>query len=79
MCARLARQISHADTSPAGYIPLIALSSEWEQAFAVPVLPTGPAIRPHGRSIVERFRPSTVVTSRNEIHPKAQIHTLGQV
>ena len=32
--ARLARQISHAVTGPAGYIPLLALSPEWEQAFA---------------------------------------------
>ncbi|MCH7719921.1 MAG: FHIPEP family type III secretion protein, partial [Planctomycetes bacterium] len=32
--ARLARQISHANTSPAGYIPLITLSPEWEQGFA---------------------------------------------
>ena len=32
--ARLARQISAAHTGPAGYIPLIALSGEWEAAFA---------------------------------------------
>jgi flagellar biosynthesis protein FlhA len=31
---RLARQISEAATTEAGYIPLLALSAEWEQAFA---------------------------------------------
>jgi len=115
--ARLARQISHDATSPAGYIPLVALSPEWEQTFAeslvgqgdekqlsmppsrlqefitsvrqifekqgeqgeVPVLLTSPAVRPYVRSIIERFRPSTVVMSQSEIHPKAKIHTLGQI
>jgi flagellar biosynthesis protein FlhA len=32
--ARLARQICAANTSPVGYLPLIALSAKWEQAFA---------------------------------------------
>ena len=32
--ARLARQISDSHTGPSGYIPLIALSPEWEAAFA---------------------------------------------
>ncbi|MEM9627022.1 MAG: flagellar biosynthesis protein FlhA [Pseudomonadota bacterium] len=45
----------------------------------LPVLITSPAIRPYVRSIVERFRPSTVVLSQNEIHAKARIRTLGQV
>jgi flagellar biosynthesis protein FlhA len=45
----------------------------------LPVLITSPAIRPYVRSIVERFRPSTVVLSQNEIHPKAKLRTLGQV
>ena len=44
-----------------------------------PVLLTSPAIRPFVRSIVERFRPMTVVMSQNEIHPKAKIKTVGQV
>jgi flagellar biosynthesis protein FlhA len=115
--ARLARQISNANTSEAGYIPLIILSPEWEQAFSeslvgqgeerqlamapsrlqtfmarlqevfeqqamrgeLPVLLTSPAIRPYVRSIVERFRPSTIVLSQNEIHAKARIRTLGQI
>ncbi len=32
--SRLARQISTACTGPGGYIPVLALSAEWEQAFA---------------------------------------------
>lgn len=115
--ARLARQISNSNTSGDGFIPLLALSPTWEQAFMdalvgqgeertlsmapskiqefiqnirskfdqfalqgeVPVLLTSPTIRPYVRSIIERFRPSTVVMSQNEIHPKAKIKTLGQL
>ena len=44
-----------------------------------PVMLTSPLIRPYVRSIIERFRPSTVVLSQNEIHPKAKIKTLGQL
>ncbi len=115
--ARLARQITMSATAPGGYVPLLTLSPEWEQAFAeslvgqgderqlamapsrlqafiralrdgfeqqamrgeLPVLITSPAIRPYVRSIVERFRPATVVLSQNEIHPKAKLKTLGQV
>ena len=44
-----------------------------------PVLLASPGSRPFVRSIVERFRPMTVVMSQNEIHPKAQIKTVGQV
>jgi len=44
-----------------------------------PALLTSPAIRPYVRSIIERFRPQTVVMSQNEIHPKAKIRTLGQI
>jgi flagellar biosynthesis protein FlhA len=114
---RLARQISHANASPDGYIPLVALSPQWEQSFAealvgqgeekqlsmapsrlqefigavrqtfdrfamegqLPVLLTSPSIRPYVRSIVERFRPATVVISQNEIHPKAKLRTLAQL
>jgi len=115
--ARLARQISEANTGPQGFIPLLTLSGEWEQAFTeslvgagedkqlsmapsklqefiskvrqsferhamqgeTPVLLTGPAVRPYVRSIVERFRSSTVVMSQSEIHAKAKIKTLGQI
>ncbi|MBE88881.1 MAG: flagellar biosynthesis protein FlhA [Rhodospirillaceae bacterium] len=44
-----------------------------------PVLLVSPAIRPFVRSVVERFRPVTVVMSQNEIHPKARIKTLDQI
>lgn len=44
-----------------------------------PVLLTSPTIRPFVRSIVERFRPMTVVMSQNEIYPKAKIKTVGQI
>ncbi len=44
-----------------------------------PILLTSPPIRPFVRSIIERFRPSTVIMSQNEIHPKAKIKTIGQV
>jgi flagellar biosynthesis protein FlhA len=44
-----------------------------------PCLLTSPGIRPYVRSIIERFRPATVVLSQNEIHPKARIKTMGQI
>ena len=115
--ARLARQISDGNTGGQGFIPLITLSPEWEQAFAeslvgtgeekqismapsqlqefisrvrqtferfamqgeTPILLTSPLVRPYVRSIIERFRPMTVVMSQSEIHPKARIKTLGQI
>lgn len=45
----------------------------------MPVLLTSPGIRPYVRSVIERFRPTTVVLSQNEIHAKARIKTLGQI
>ncbi len=44
-----------------------------------PALLTSPAIRPYVRTIIERFRPSTMVLSQNEIHARAKIKTLGQL
>jgi flagellar biosynthesis protein FlhA len=44
-----------------------------------PVLLTSPSVRPYVRSIIERFRPATVVMSQNEVHPKARIKTLGHI
>jgi flagellar biosynthesis protein FlhA len=114
---RLGRQLSEQYSADQGYIPLLALSPEWEQTFAeslvgqgedrqlsmapsklqefmqavrttferyammgeIPVLLTSPGVRPYVRSIVERFRPATVVMSQSEIHPKAKIKTLGQI
>ena len=61
---------------------ITALKNNFERQAILgetPVLLTSPGIRPYVRSIVERFRPITVVISQNEIHPKAKIKTLGQV
>ncbi len=115
--ARLSRQLCEANLNGSGFVPLLPLSSEWEQAFSEslhgtgeektlsmppsklqnfiaavrkkfdetaqtgesPVLLTSATIRPYVRSIVERFRPQTVVMSQVEIHPKAKIKTLGQI
>ncbi|MCE3233550.1 MAG: flhA, partial [Rickettsiaceae bacterium] len=53
-----------------------------------PILLVNPSIRPYVRSVIERFRPSTVVMSQNEVHPKVKqnevhpkvkIKTLGQI
>jgi len=45
----------------------------------VPVLLTSPQIRPFVRSIIERFRPQTVVMSQSEIHASVKLRSLGQV
>jgi flagellar biosynthesis protein FlhA len=114
---RLSRQISDSHTGDGGFIPIVSLSPQWEQAFAeslvgqgeerhlsmapsklqefiavvrqtferfamkgdMPVMLTSPGVRPYVRSIIERFRPATVVVSQNEIHPKARLKTLGQI
>lgn len=114
---RLARQISNEAAGDLGYVPLITLSPDWEQAFAesivgqgdeaqlsmapsklqkfieqvretfdkfammgeTPVLLTSPTIRPFVRSIIERFRPATMVISQNEVHPRVKIKTLTQI
>ena len=41
--SRLARQISDANTNDMGYIPLVTLSAEWEQAFAESLIGEGDA------------------------------------
>lgn len=45
----------------------------------LPVLLVGPQVRSQIRSIIERFRPSTVVLSQAEIHPKAKIKTVSRL
>ena len=115
--SRLARSLSDSNVGPDGVLRLIALSPDWENAFAealvgeteekqlamppsqlqqfieavreafdrqalmgeTPVLLTSPGIRPYVRSIVERFRPMTVVMSQAEVHPRARIRTVAQV
>jgi flagellar biosynthesis protein FlhA len=49
------------------------------QMGELPVLITSPGIRPHVRSIIERFRPQTVVLSQNEVHPRVRLKTVGSV
>ncbi len=39
--ARLARQLCHANMSPGGYLPILALSPAWEQAFAESIIGQG--------------------------------------
>jgi flagellar biosynthesis protein FlhA len=115
--SRLSRQLCDSYTNASGFLPLVTLSPELEQAFAeslvgdgeekqlamapsnlqafitgvrekfdelsmqgeTPILLTSPGLRPYVRSVVERFRPQTIVMSQNEIHPKAKIRTVGQV
>lgn len=69
--------------APSELQEFIALTRDrFEQAAhegEIPVLLTSPGIRPFVRSIVERFRPQTVVMSQNEVHPKARLKTVGTV
>jgi flagellar biosynthesis protein FlhA len=59
-----------------------AVQSGYEKAAQqgeIPVLITSPSIRPHVRSIIERFRPQTVIMSQNEVHPRVRLKTVGSV
>ena len=115
---QLSRQICHHNTNREGFIPIVALSPEWERVFIeslvddgsgdkqlsmqpsklqefvksvkkafddqaikghIPVLLTSAYTRPYVHSVVERFRPATVVMSQNEIHYKAKIRTLDSI
>lgn len=49
------------------------------KAGETPVLLTSPTVRPYVRSLVERFRPSTVVLSQSEVHAKVRLKAMGQV
>jgi len=74
------KQLSMDPSKLQAFIAKVRQSFEqFAQQGELPVLLTTPAIRPYVRSIVERFRPATVVLSQNEIHPKVKIHTLGQI
>jgi flagellar biosynthesis protein FlhA len=44
-----------------------------------PVLLTSPGIRPFVRSLIERFRPSTIVLGQSEVHAKVRLKAMGQV
>ncbi len=43
------------------------------------VLCVSPLLRPYVRSVIERFRPQTIVMSQAEIHPKVTIQTVAQI
>ncbi|MFC1673423.1 flagellar biosynthesis protein FlhA [Pseudomonadota bacterium] len=74
------RQLSMPPTALQEFITQLRNGYERQAMMGeVPVLLTSPGIRPFARSIIERFRPSTVVMSQNEIHPKAKIKTVGQI
>jgi flagellar biosynthesis protein FlhA len=49
------------------------------QTGDAPVLLTSAGVRPYVRSLVERFRPQTIVMSQNEIHPKSRLRSAGTV
>ncbi len=74
------RQLSMAPTKLQDFINEVRQAYERHAMMGeMPVLLTSPQVRPYVRSIVERFRPSTVVMSQNEVHPKAKIKTIGQI
>ena len=74
------KQLAMAPSQLQEFIGLVRMTFE-DQAHSgeLPVLLTSPMIRPYVRSIIDRFRPATVVLSQNEIHPKVKIKTLGQI
>jgi flagellar biosynthesis protein FlhA len=74
------RQLALAPSKLHDFVAAVRNSFETASAQGhVPVLLTSPMIRPYVRSLVERFRPQTVVMSQNEIHPSARLKTLGHV
>ena len=74
------KQLSMQPTRLQEFITALRNSFERQAMMGeTPVLLTSPGIRPYVRSIIERFRPVTVIMSQNEVHPKAKIKTVGQV
>ena len=74
------KQLAMAPSQLQGFISAVREAYEkFGQMGEIPVMLTSPSIRPYVRSVVERFRPQTIVMSQNEIHPKAKIRTLGQI
>jgi flagellar biosynthesis protein FlhA len=74
------RQLSMAPSALQAFIAEIRETFERQAVMGEsPALLCSPGIRPYVRSIIERFRPATVVMSQNEIHPKVKIKTLGQI
>ncbi len=74
------RQLAMAPTRLQEFITSVRMAFDQQaERGESPVLLTSPMVRPYVRSVIERFRPATVVMSQNEIHPQARIRTLGQV
>ncbi len=74
------KQLAMAPSQLQDFITAVRTTYErMAQQGDVPILLTSPGLRPYVRSVIERFRPQTIVMSQNEIHPKARIKTLGQV
>lgn len=74
------RQLAMAPSTLQGFINKVrTVTEELAAKGQSGVILTSPSVRPFVRSIIERFRPLTVVMSQNEIHPKAKIKTIGQI
>ena len=74
------KQLSMSPSQLQGFINKVrTVLEEFAMKGETPVLLTSPNIRPFVRSIIARFRPTTVVMSQNEIHAKAKIKTIGQI
>lgn len=73
----------HLAMAPSQIQAFIAAVREAFDGFAangeLPCLLTSPPLRPYVRSIIERFRPATVVLSQNEIHTRARLRSLGSI
>ncbi|MHC8509097.1 MAG: flagellar biosynthesis protein FlhA [Rhodospirillales bacterium] len=74
------RQLSMPPTQLQDFITQLRTTFERQAMMGEnPVLLSSPTVRPFVRSIIERFRPMTVVMSQNEVHPKSKIKTVGQI
>ncbi len=74
------RQLAMAPSELQNFITAVREKyDEMAQSGQTPVMLCSPLIRPYVRSVIERFRPQTVVMSQNEIHPKAKIKTMGSI
>jgi flagellar biosynthesis protein FlhA len=74
------RQLAMAPSKLQDFIRLTRQAFDHQNTLTEsPILLTTPTVRPYVRSIVERFRPITVVMSQTEVHPKVRIKTVAQI
>jgi flagellar biosynthesis protein FlhA len=74
------RQLAMAPSQVHDFVAAVnAAYDEAARTGELPVLLTSPGIRRFVRTIVERFRPQTVVMSQSEIHPQARLKTVGTI